>query len=506
MIITLIVKKIFQLQVLTCSTYFNLLHGSRNVDLMSTQNYFSPHVSGSVTQMTFSTFSQFEMKRQVFFLVFSLILAQPIFGSVAVSIVETIKQSFKSNSVVDLLTFGDKSEKLANNILSLIGGSVVTRVKSFRETNLWDGKFHAPTILLFDSDVKFISISNNITWKTIPMKNHFVYAPKLKVEDLTKIEDGFSIDHVSFLITNQKNGLIELVTSFLFTRHACRESQFVTINTFNVKSMSWINSTFYPKKYENFYKCELKIGIFDTGTHTPTTHSNGTVTATGHTVEIINELSKFFNFQIRFEVCDIVEFLTQLQKGSLDKKYSSIDLMATPLPNDLLNYEGVIMSNIFMSEEHLFFVPPGEPYTQLEKMFLIYDLEVWIAILVFLVGGLCIIQILKLMSKRFQKIFVGSNVNTPSLNLVEIFLVGGLSSKIPRGFYSKFIFVLFMIWSLIIRTCYQSELFKYLQKDMRRRGAETFDDLHKMNFNIYGGEEILKTYYDPKQFKDVKDA
>ena len=164
------------------------------------------------------------------------------------------------------------------------------------------------------------------------------------------------------------------------------------------------------------------------------------------------------------------------------------------------------MSNFFMSDEFVFFVPPGEPYTQLEKMFLIYDLEVWIAIFVFLIGGLCIIQIFKFTTQRFQRIFVGSNINTPSLNLAEIFLVGGLSSKIPRGFYAKFIFVLFMIWSLIIRTCYQSELFKYLQRDMRRPAADTFDDLYDGHYNFYDSEEIMKTIYDPKRFKDIKDA
>ena len=208
---------------------------------------FSPQSLDIVTQMLFSTFSAFEMKTQVFFLLFSLVLAKPIFGSVVVSIVQIIEQSFKSNSIVDLITFGDKSEKLANKILSLIGSSVVTHVKNFHETNLWDGKLHAPTVLLFDSGDKFLNISNNITWKTIPRKNHFVYAPKLKVEDLKIIQDGFSIDHVSFLITNQKIGMFELVTSFMFTRHACRKSQFVTINTFNVKSMAWSKSTFFPK-------------------------------------------------------------------------------------------------------------------------------------------------------------------------------------------------------------------------------------------------------------------
>lgn len=37
--------------------------------------------------------------------------------------------------------------------------------------------------------------------------------------------------------------------------------------------------------------------------------------------------------------------------------------------------------------------------------------------------------------------------------------------------------MVFVIWSLIIRTCYQSMLFQYLQADLRQSEVKTIDEL-----------------------------
>jgi hypothetical protein len=42
----------------------------------------------------------------------------------------------------------------------------------------------------------------------------------------------------------------------------------------------------------------------------------------------------------------------------------------------------------------------------------------------------------------------------------------------------------FIWWSVIIRTCYQSTLYKNLQRDMRKPMIKTFDELNEKNFSI----------------------
>lgn len=43
-----------------------------------------------------------------------------------------------------------------------------------------------------------------------------------------------------------------------------------------------------------------------------------------------------------------------------------------------------------------FLIPPGEPYSYLEKMFLMFDWEVWVAIAVTIFNSLAAIQIINL--------------------------------------------------------------------------------------------------------------
>ncbi len=50
----------------------------------------------------------------------------------------------------------------------------------------------------------------------------------------------------------------------------------------------------------------------------------------------------------------------------------------------------------------------------------------------------------------------------------------------------RFILILVIVWSLIIRTCYQSMLYEFLQTDMRKPAVTTFRDLRERNFTFYG--------------------
>jgi len=78
----------------------------------------------------------------------------------------------------------------------------------------------------------------------------------------------------------------------------------------------------------------------------------------------------------------------------------------------------------------------------------------------------------------------GRNVTTPTLNVLIAFF--GLSQGVlPRRNFARFLLTLFIMWSLIIRTCYQGKLFEYLQGDMRNPEIQTIKELVKHNFIYY---------------------
>jgi hypothetical protein len=52
----------------------------------------------------------------------------------------------------------------------------------------------------------------------------------------------------------------------------------------------------------------------------------------------------------------------------------------------------------------------GSPYTQFEKMFMMFDEDVWIAIAITFVGGLVIIQIINFCGDKIRDIVFGEGV------------------------------------------------------------------------------------------------
>jgi hypothetical protein len=141
-------------------------------------------------------------------------------------------------------------------------------------------------------------------------------------------------------------------------------------------------------------------------------------------------------------------------------------------------------SSALFSDHVTFTVPASEPYTQLEKMFLMFDGATWIWIGFTLARAFMLIQVVSFMSTKVQKFVFGRDIQTPTLNVASIFL-NGAQFKSPGRNFSRFMLMMFIIWSLIIRTYYQSELYKNLQNDLRKPKIRTIDELNEKFFTLW---------------------
>lgn len=160
----------------------------------------------------------------------------------------------KNLAKVDLIYYGSEngaSEILVKEIVRSRKDSVSIKVYKGVK-NVSKEKLSQSTLLTFDSVQNFKAVFKEIKWQRNPKrrKRHLVYIHNATIADLSNIQDGFSIDYVSFLLSESETS-IDLVTSFMFTPNACRKIQFKTINRFHRNTMKWETSTFYPKKYGN---------------------------------------------------------------------------------------------------------------------------------------------------------------------------------------------------------------------------------------------------------------
>lgn len=167
---------------------------------------------------------------------------------------------------VDVIHFKDQTgacDQIVDKILSVDNLSLSLKV-SVKDAPF---KFQLVTssVLIFDSVKIFKEFHKIILWfSNIRFRHkHLVYIHEGTSKDIEddisdSIKKLFYFDSVSFLVNEDKES-IELITSFMYSPHACRASQLVTINRFLKRTMKWETSDFYPKKYEDFHGCALTV-------------------------------------------------------------------------------------------------------------------------------------------------------------------------------------------------------------------------------------------------------
>ena len=363
--------------------------------------------------------------------------------------------------LINIVWIGEKTEefsKLVGTLLRMKSPTATLQVFVLEEITE-EGGIYDNAIVFFDSVEIFQANFPKIWWVDLKQRNHYlVYVPGLTVWDIHAILlNGFNIDNVNFLMHETDNS-IELVTSFMITPTACRKLQLKTINRFDLETTNWENSIFYPKKYNNFYNCELVVAM------DPNNY--------GRTY---NLLQLIFGRTLKAKL---------VQKMDANLFFCpECDLMMLEFGIFVL-YDDFIFADPHRFELYTFAVSTGEPYTEVERMFMMFSLELWIAIAITLSIAIFATIMLKFVSKKIRDFIVGRYVNNPTMNIISIFLTGS-QFKTPGRNFARFLLILFIIWSLIIRNCHQSMLFQLLQADLRRPAMQTLDAIFESNLTVY---------------------
>jgi hypothetical protein len=359
---------------------------------------------------------------------------------------------------VDLFFNGPNSEDLAVKILR--GMPVEISVRVFRLDNLASIEMTSPSVFLFDSSMTYLKFLQKKIFmskdRTLP--NHLVYVPQKGGTDLIArlSEEKIAIENQSLLnIVNDTTA--DLVTSYKYAPGLCNSAHYKTINRFATNRMTWQNESFFPEKYQSFYGCPLTVA-----------HQSDALPSRESQM-----IFKVLAQQLKFQYISV-------QVTASEKQFEVFEF---------ISMHSIVLSIFFdfstpLFSDHLTFtVPAGEPYTQLEKMFLMFDKETWICIGITLCFALIAIQVISCMSTKVHNFVFGRDIRTPTLNVADIFLNGG-QNRIPTRNFARFMLMLFVIWSLIIRTCYQSILYENLQVDMRKPQIKTIDELNDQKFSL----------------------
>lgn len=113
-----------------------------------------------------------------------------------------------------------------------------------------------------------------------------------------------------------------------------------------------------------------------------------------------------------------------------------------------------------------FFLPIGVPYTALEKIALPFTLAVWIWILIVLILA-CICRFL--------------NFSISMFDLISVFLGGGVTQE-PQTFNLRFVLLIWLYATIILRTVYHGVLFDIMQLQVRGEPIDTIGKVTEHNY------------------------
>ena len=136
------------------------------------------------------------------------------------------------------------------------------------------------------------------------------------------------------------------------------------------------------------------------------------------------------------------------------------------------------------------YVTPSEFYTNYEKLLLPFDVTTWILLLFTTKVIILVLFVTRFIPQKMESLFFGYGIRTPGLNVVYIFFGIG-QTRLPRESISRFILTFFVLFCLIIRTCYQSKMFEFITNDMRKSPPKTLEEVIERKFSLIFENNIV---------------
>lgn len=281
------------------------------------------------------------------------------------------------------------------------------------------------------------------------------------------------------------------VTTFKpFSEHTCNNTSPVVVNYY--ENGSFVNSTYHftKDKLNNFKRCP--INVVTTNGSEPfffiSRDRNGKLVYTGRDVDIVEELARLLNFRIKYIILEDKGFLAEngtaggmfllLQNGTADLAINDLWLTMNRMKH-------FTATDPLLTDDLIFVIPPGTDFTPFEKLVYPIDLWVWILLAISFVIGYFSIFVIKTYPKNVQDFFFGKRVRNQYLNIWSAFF-GVTFRRLPRTNFARYILMMFLMYSLVIRNVYQGSMYQFMQSKGRHKEIQTITELFsKEDFQFF---------------------
>ncbi|CAG9805378.1 unnamed protein product [Chironomus riparius] len=272
----------------------------------------------------------------------------------------------------------------------------------------------------------------------------------------------------------------------------CGDTSPKIINTFNFGK--FVAPIVLKKRFYNMNQCPITVTtLSDAVAVLKEPRLDGTFSLRGHEINFIKTIANMLNFTLNLKFRDgisqwgIIYENGTCTLGFADLKSKKTDILMGNmyLKESRLKYFGNSMP--YMNYPLFFVLSPEDKLSWIEKLSSPFKIEIWIVLLLMFLFGIIVISVLNLKYKLLTVYVYGKGVNNAALNMIGVFLSQPLPI-LPNLNFPRFILMMFMILSLVIRSIYQGSLYKFLQSDGRHKEPQTIAELLEKDYTFIMSE------------------
>ncbi|XP_059619126.1 glutamate receptor U1-like [Phlebotomus argentipes] len=431
---------------------------------------------------------------------------------------EIIAEFYSVKSKQVIITRADKDHQsylrqsgIINEVLYDVKGKILIRIEAFDRLKSDIKRFF--NIFVLDSYESFRKILDVMSTDDFDFTGFYTILLTSIEKDNSNIVRNIlhdcwehyivNVNVLSYDPLNLESALMH--TYFPFAPHHCGEVKPVTVGIYEQNSFSR-NSSVFPDKVRNFYKCTLTVGTFHFPPNIiiePLTFGSSYVD--GFEGVIMRSLGQRLNFSYNLQIAEgnwgrvagenstgasrmLLRGEINFTLGSFASSFSHYGAFSSTIPYHVTSLT--------------LLVPPGRSYTAVERLFLPMKYIIWSCIAACLVLAAIAVTVGKFLSPAKRSFIFGQRNNYPFINTINIFL-GGCVPVVPRRNFARFLLMLWIFASLVIRSSYQGALFSFLKDSRNVTVVDTFEEMLNEGFRIYGVEGSRKYFDSLTRYKSM---
>lgn len=339
-------------------------------------------------------------------------------------------------------------------------------------------------ILLIDSFEGFLEIFSKMSFKMFPSSGlYLIVAANGEIPEIKNIFEllwQLYICNVNIIFENE-SGEIWVETFMPFTESNCNDISPVIVNKFYDGHFENQLDHLFVAKIKKLHNCSIRVAISESVSPAViiAQFPNQSFYYSGRDITLIEALSASLNFFINYTFVGQEGYLYDngssegplraLKNGDSDLAISDCWLK----PNRMKYFDS---TTSYISQQLIFVIPPGREWSSLEKLIYPFAVSSWILLLCCFLIGFLVIIVIKTKSKAVQNFVFGTNVKNPYLNML-IGVIGSTQHTLPRRNFARFLLMMFLIYSLVVRTLYQGAFFQLMHSNKHQREFQSIDEM-----------------------------